>query len=145
MKMTTWYTCGNRVPGGWFRWCTSVAAFFVVNFPERLPQYGAGSMVSSTALTIYWPHFHCRIQSNSNWRFGQRWLYRRTRGRNMRFRWTEHSMTTRPRLTNRFGLRRVFIRLMKSLCVGTTADLNISNSRRSLGTCQGIHRIHYGS
>jgi len=34
-------------------WCTSVAAFFVVvNFPERLPQYGAGSMVSSTAPAI---------------------------------------------------------------------------------------------
>jgi len=29
--------------------------------------------------------------------------------------------------------------------VGTTTDLNISNSHRSLGTCQGIHRIHYGS
>ena len=38
--------------------------------------------------------------------------------RNIRIRWIEHSTTTRTILTNVFGLRRVFIRLMKSLCVG---------------------------
>jgi len=49
-------------------------------------------------------------------------------GRNMSF----SSMTTRPILTNRFGLRRVFIRLMKSLWLEQTTDINLSNSRRSL-------------
>ena len=58
-------------------------------------------------------------------------------------------MTTRPILTKIFGLRPVFIRLMKSLWLEQTNNRPQSQqfSPIALGTMvnQGIHRIHYGS
>jgi len=89
--------------------------------------------------------FHCRIQSNSNWRFGQRWLYRRTSWQRRNNQVQEHSMTTRP------------IQWRKSLDCGQclfawwnhcgwnkqTTDLNLSNSlvKESIEFTMGVNKF----